>query len=62
MKNREPKQNADDPPVEVDELQPDAWQRADDDHVRDMMRALVRAIEDSKKPPGSQPSSKLWES
>jgi hypothetical protein len=36
-------------------------QRADDDHVRDMMRALVEAIEDSKKTPGSQPSSDLWD-
>jgi hypothetical protein len=36
------------------------WQRADDDHVRDMMRALVGAIEDSKKRPESQPRSDLW--
>jgi hypothetical protein len=34
--------------------------RADDDHIRDMMRALVEAIEDSKKHPRSQPTSDLW--
>jgi hypothetical protein len=35
-------------------------QRAEDDHLRDMMRALVEAIEDSKKTRRSQPSSDLW--
>ena len=35
-------------------------QLAEDDHLRDMMRALVEAIEDSKKPPGAQPRSDLW--
>ncbi|MDX6533969.1 MAG: hypothetical protein QOF68_1713 [Gaiellales bacterium] len=35
-------------------------QRADDEHIREMMRALVEAIEDSKQSPRSQPTSELW--
>jgi hypothetical protein len=35
--------------------------RADDDHTREMMRALVKAIENSKKHLPSQPDSALWE-
>jgi hypothetical protein len=37
-----------------------AQQRAHDDHIRDMMRAMVEAIDDSKKRSGSEPSSDRW--
>jgi hypothetical protein len=48
-------------PVNLDsQRQRRVQQRADDDRIREMMRALVEAIEDSKKAPDSQPSSDLW--